>query len=87
MEEVGQELAERFGPLPRPVQNLIFQLRVKILAVQASVSAIGTENGQIVLTMPALGELDQAFLGSKLGPEARVSKNRAWLSRSSAWRA
>src|SRR5579859_8167698 len=87
LEEVAQELAERFGPLPRAVQNLIFQLRVKILAVQASVSAIGTENGQIVLTLPAMGELDQAFLGSKLGPEARVSKNRAWLGRAADLRA
>jgi len=81
LEEVAQELAERFGPLPRPVQNLIFQLRIKILAVLAGVSAIGTENGQIVLTLPTLGEVDQAFLGSKLGPGARVSKNRAWLGR------
>ena len=44
LEEVAQELAERFGPLPPPVQNLVFQLRVKILAVQAGVSAISTES-------------------------------------------
>jgi transcription-repair coupling factor (superfamily II helicase) len=87
LEEVAQELAERFGPLPRQVQNLIFQLRIKILAQQANVSAIGTENGQIVLTLPTMGELDQAFLGSKLGAEARVSKNRAWLGRSADLRA
>jgi transcription-repair coupling factor (superfamily II helicase) len=87
LEEVAQELGERFGPLPRPVQNLVFQLRVKILAGQAGVTAIGTENGQIVLTAPAMGELDQAFLGSKLGAGARVSKNRVWLGRAGDLRA
>jgi len=81
LEEVAQELAERFGPLPQAVQNLVFQLRVKILAVKAGASAISTENGQIVLTVPAMGELDQAYLGSKLGANARVSKSRVWLGR------
>jgi transcription-repair coupling factor (superfamily II helicase) len=87
LEGVAQELAERFGPLPRPVHNLVFQLRVKILAGQAGVTAIGAENGQIVLTVPAMGELDQAFLGSKLGATARVSKNRVWLGRAADLRA
>jgi transcription-repair coupling factor (superfamily II helicase) len=87
LEEVAQELAERFGPLPQPVQNLVFQLRVKILAGKAGVSAIGTENGQIVLTMPAMGELDQAYLGSQIGSGARVSKNRVWLGRAADLRA
>ncbi len=87
LEEVAQELAERFGPLPRPVLNLVFQLRIKILAGRARVTAIGTENGQIVLTVPTLGELDQAFLGSKLGAKARVSKNRVWLGRAADLRA
>jgi transcription-repair coupling factor (superfamily II helicase) len=91
--EVKQELAERFGPLPTPVENLLYQLRVKIMAASAGVIAIGTENGQIVLTVPPVGEVDQAFLGIKLGSRARVSKNKVWLGRAgdlrasdSAWR-
>jgi transcription-repair coupling factor (superfamily II helicase) len=87
LEDVAQELAERFGPLPGQVQNLVFQLRIKILASRAGVTAIGTENGQIVLTIPALGELDQAFLGSKLGPGARISKSRVWMGRAADLRA
>ncbi|MCL6431175.1 MAG: transcription-repair coupling factor, partial [Anaerolineae bacterium] len=35
VEELGQELRERFGPPPPPVQNLLYLLRVKALAVQA----------------------------------------------------
>jgi transcription-repair coupling factor (superfamily II helicase) len=82
LEEVGRELSERFGPLPQPVENLLFQLRVKIRAVQAGVSGVATENGQIVLVTQPVGELDQAYLGIQLGPQARMSKNKIWLSRS-----
>jgi hypothetical protein len=69
------------------VQNLIFQLRVKILAGQTGVTAVGAENGQIVLTVPTLGELDQAWIGSKLSADARVSKNRIWMGRAADLRA
>ncbi|MEP7359136.1 MAG: TRCF domain-containing protein, partial [Anaerolineales bacterium] len=87
LDEIRQELAERFGPPPVSVENLLFQLLVKILASQAGVTAIGTENSQIVLTIPALGEVDQAFLGITLGPGARVSKTKVWLGRAGEVRA
>jgi len=85
--EVGRELAERFGPLPASAENLLFQLRVKILATAAGVSAIGSDNGQIVLTTQPVGEVDQAYLGLQLGAGARVSKNKVWLGRSANPRA
>ncbi|MCC7359339.1 MAG: transcription-repair coupling factor [Anaerolineales bacterium] len=85
--EAAQELAERFGPLPEPAENLLYQLRVKILATRAGVSAIGSENGQIVLTTQPVGEVDQAYLGLQLGPGARVSKNKVWLGRAANPRA
>jgi transcription-repair coupling factor (superfamily II helicase) len=81
IEAVAAELADRFGPLPLPVENLLYQLRVKILAGLAGVSGIGTENGQIVITAPGLSELDQAYLASQLGPDTRTSKSRIWLGR------
>jgi transcription-repair coupling factor (superfamily II helicase) len=85
--EVARELTERFGTLPTPLENLLSQLRVKILALAAGVSAVGTENGQIVLTTQPVGELDQAYLGLRLGPEARLSKNKVWLGRAPDLRA
>ncbi len=93
LEAVTQELADRFGPLPSPVENLLFQLRVRILATRAGVTAIASENGQIVLTTQPTDEVNQADLGTKLGPGARTSKNRIWLGKSAnprgadaAWR-
>jgi transcription-repair coupling factor (superfamily II helicase) len=89
IEGVSGELADRFGPLPRPVENLLYQLRVKIRARRAGVSAVASESGQIVLTLPAQDEVDQAYLTAHLGAGARVSKNRIWLPRAAAekdWR-
>jgi transcription-repair coupling factor (superfamily II helicase) len=78
---VGVELADRFGPLPATVENLLYQLQVKLLASRAGVSAISSENGQIVLTVPGLAELDTVDLSAGLGPDTRTSKNKIWLVR------
>ena len=77
---VGAELADRFGPLPQPVDNLLYQLRVKVRAAQAGVESIGGDSGQLVITLPlTLSETDQGALAGNLPPGARVSKNRVWL--------
>jgi len=88
VEAVGAELADRFGPLPRSLENLLYQLRVKVRAGRAGVTAVASEGGQIVLTLPPISETDQAYLGGSLGPGVRVSKNKLWLSRAAEkdWR-
>jgi transcription-repair coupling factor (superfamily II helicase) len=84
--EVGRELADRFGPLPKPVENVLFQLRVRILARKAGVTAIASENGQIVLTTQPTSDLDRAYLGTRLGPGTRTSKNKIWLGKAASVR-
>jgi transcription-repair coupling factor (superfamily II helicase) len=81
LETLHLELADRFGPVPRPLDNLLYQLRVKLRAVRAGVIAVGSENGQLVLTLLALSALDQAYYEFSLTEGARVSKNRIWLPR------
>jgi len=77
---IGAELADRFGPLPPPVENLIYQLRVKVRALKAGVESLASDSGQIVITLPAaLSETDQGYLTALLAPGARVSKNKIWL--------
>jgi transcription-repair coupling factor (superfamily II helicase) len=84
VETVGLELADRFGPLPRPVENLLYQLRVKIRALHAGVIAVASENGQLVLTLPPNTETDSSYLVGEIGFGARVSKNRIWLGKISS---
>lgn len=88
LEAVSAEFAERFGPLPAPLENLIYQLRVKIKALRAGVVSVGSESGQIVLTLPPLAERENYAFG-ELGPGVRVSRNKIWLPRAASegdWR-
>jgi len=48
---VAQELEDRFGRLPPPVENLLQILEIKILAARAGVESIRTHGRQIVLSM------------------------------------
>jgi transcription-repair coupling factor (superfamily II helicase) len=83
LEAVSAEFAERFGPLPAPLENLIYQLRVKIKALRAGVVSVGSESGQIVLTLPPLAERENYAFG-ELGPGVRVSRNKIWLPRAAS---
>ena len=81
VEAMERELRDRFGPLPEPARNLLYQLRLKALALQAGVQAITTEAGQIALRTVALGDRHhlQKALDERLGGRARVGKNYIWL--------
>jgi transcription-repair coupling factor (superfamily II helicase) len=52
IEEVGdvaQEFQDRFGPLPDPVGNLLYIVKIKVLATRAKVSSISTQGRHIVI--------------------------------------
>ena len=77
--EVANELAERFGGLPDPVSNLLYQLRVKIFAGRAGITSIFTEGGQVRIKMD-LEQIDRWSLQKFLGDSQRVSKTAIWLT-------
>jgi transcription-repair coupling factor (superfamily II helicase) len=81
IDEMAGELADRFGPIPDPVYNLLYQLRVKSLAQMAGVAAVVTEAGQIKIRIDELEGLDRYHLQRYLGEGARVSKTAVWLKR------
>jgi len=47
--DLAQEFGDRFGALPIEVRNLLYALRIKILAVKARIESIDTEDRQIVI--------------------------------------
>jgi transcription-repair coupling factor (superfamily II helicase) len=70
-----KELEDRFGELPEAAENLLYQLRVKILAQGAGVDAVAMEGG--VLTVGIfLGEDTRAL---ELHPRARYSRGRLYI--------
>ena len=48
LEALALEFSDRFGTLPVEVENLLYALRIKILASKAGIESISTEDRQIV---------------------------------------
>ncbi|TET56458.1 MAG: transcription-repair coupling factor [Dehalococcoidia bacterium] len=52
IEEVAdfvQEFKDRFGALPQPVDNLLYMVKIKVLAIKAGVSSVSRQGRQIVI--------------------------------------
>ncbi|NJL96132.1 MAG: hypothetical protein HC915_21580, partial [Anaerolineae bacterium] len=82
IDEIRAELADRFGPLPRAVEGLLYQLHVKLMASQAHVTAIIQDGQKIGLKLPYLGQVDRNALQLALGNDVRASRTAIWLNRS-----
>ncbi len=80
VDDVAQELVDRFGPLPQPAADLLYQLRLKVLALAAGVQAITVEEGQILIKTPGVGPGEGKRLQRRLGRRARVGRRQVWLS-------
>jgi transcription-repair coupling factor (superfamily II helicase) len=76
---MGQELEDRFGELPEPVANLLYQLRLKVLALESGVQAISIDTGQIVVKATGLEHLDRDGLQRRVGPQTRVTRRQIWM--------
>ena len=81
IDEMAEELADRFGPIPDPTNNLLYQLRAKALALQAGVPAVTNEAGQIKIRIPEAISKQRFHLQRILGNSVRVSKTAIWMSR------
>ncbi len=51
IKDLREEIADRFGKMPSPVENLLFGVRIKILAQRAAVQKIFTDGKEIVLSL------------------------------------
>ncbi len=86
VEELAQELSDRFGRLPEPVSNLLYFLRVRILAGAAGIQAISAEENEITLALalPLTAAAAEQIVSQQPGVRARGS--RVWLPVSDDWR-
>ncbi len=87
IEDLRAELQDRFGPLPLPVENLLYQLRVKLLALEANVETIAAEGAQIAIRLSDLEHIDRPALQRWLGHNVRVSRTAIWLPCREDWQA
>jgi transcription-repair coupling factor (superfamily II helicase) len=80
IEALAREFEDRFGPLPEMVQNLLFQMQVKLQAERARLASIGWETGQIVLRYPASANGRDGRRLPDLSPEVRGGKDAYWCT-------
>ena len=73
-----KELKDRFGEFPIEVQNLLYQLQIRIKAAKSDLISISNENGQILLQIPENWPREKL---TDLGKDVRLSKRGLWLSR------
>jgi transcription-repair coupling factor (superfamily II helicase) len=81
IDEAAAEFADRFGPIPDPVDNLLYQLRIKVMAQKARVLAVTIEGGQIQVKLPEMGQIGRPNLQRLLGQGVRVSRKGIWIGR------
>jgi len=79
VDDMAAELADRFGPLQLPVKNLLYQLRVKVLAAQIGIEAIASNGQYISIRLPGLEKMNRAELQQQLNPSVRISKQALYL--------
>lgn len=73
------ELRDRFGVLPPPVEGLLYQIDVKLLAQAANANAVIALNNVINIKLPYLAEVNRDRLAAQLGEDARVSRTAVML--------
>lgn len=79
VQAISDEFSDRFGPLPVDLSNLLYQVRIKLMAESAGLAAIALEGEQMLLRYPPLPEnIPQRALKS-VGSLARAGKNAYWM--------
>jgi transcription-repair coupling factor (superfamily II helicase) len=80
LDETRRELEDRFGLLPAATEDLLYVLRIRILAEQAGVRAIGREDHNLVLKLDAEAQERARAIVSHFGRRAWVGRGQMWLA-------
>jgi transcription-repair coupling factor (superfamily II helicase) len=85
---LAQEFGDRFGKLPAEVKNLLYALRLKLLATKAGVESVSTEDGQIIIRFFEGMQLDRKKLEPFLGDGVTAGKNQVSIryKKAEGWR-
>ena len=85
VDELQQEMADRFGELAEPVKGLLYLLRVRALAADAGVQAVSSSDGQIALALPLPLSVSAAEQVEALTPGVQARGTRIWLKAGDGW--
>lgn len=80
LDALGSEFRDRFGQLPEMVQNLFYQIRVKLRAEKLGLASVGWESGHILLRYPAPADGAEAKRLPDLPDGVRGGKGQYWVA-------
>jgi transcription-repair coupling factor (superfamily II helicase) len=88
IDALANEFNDRFGPLPETVQNLFYQMRIKLRAEKIGLASVGWETGQVVLRYPAGNNGKEEKRLADLSNDIRGGKGAYWCTfgREADWR-
>jgi transcription-repair coupling factor (superfamily II helicase) len=76
IDALDDEFTDRFGELPESVSNLLYLMRVKILAIEAGLTSISIEGNQMILRFPeGVAPPERMDMPSQV----RVGKTAYWV--------
>lgn len=88
VDALGEELRDRFGALPAPVEGLLYQIRVKILGQAVRASAIQKPRERILIKLAWLPHVKRERLERGLGAGVTVTRVAVELTvEPQTWRA
>jgi len=86
VEQLAQEMKDRFGELAEPVVNLLYMLRVRALATEAGIQSLSVREEEIALSLPfPLTSAGAQELAAR-HPSLRMSRTKMWLPIAGEWR-
>lgn len=74
-----RELEDRFGDLPMEAENLIFVLRLKVLATDAGAQYVAREGKTIVIKLADAGPRQRAAILRRFDDRLRVGRDQVWM--------
>lgn len=80
LDDLRKELEDRFGLLPPPTEDLLYVLRVRLLAARAGVQAIGREDNHLVLKLSAPAQERAVTIAAQFGRRAWVGRGQMWVA-------
>ena len=74
VDAMRQELTDRFGPLPAAVEGLLYQIRVKALALAVRATHVRLPRDHVILKLPYLATVKRELLALTLGSDIEVTR-------------
>lgn len=85
IETMEEELRDRFGQLPKAVQGLLYQIRIKLLAQRVGATAVIVRDRTVQIRLPFLPEINRDALAQRLGDDVTVTRTAIEIPANDVW--